>query len=105
MTDQFGGLRPRREHIAISAQAQNWWSCLPSAYRPENLALQFPRVMNEVAACWSDLVRCDHYLRSLLVDLKRPQRQGFPPGVGLELLRLHGLLGKLPANDGAALTC
>lgn len=98
MTDTFGVFRPRSEHVSISAQAQDWWSGLPSAYRPENLALQFPRVLNRVAACWNDLVCCDQYLRSLLVDLKRPHRQGFPPDVGLELMRLHGLRSKLPGN-------
>lgn len=98
MTDKFGVLRPPRVDIAINAQAQDWWFCLPVAHRPENLALQFPRVMNEVAACWSDPVRSDQYLSSLLVDLKRPQRQGFPSDVGLEILRLYGLRGRLPAG-------
>ncbi len=104
MTNKFSAMRPRAAHISISSQAQDWWACLPVAYRPENLALQFPRVMNEIAARWNDASQVDQYLRSLLIDLERPQRQGFPPDVGLELMRVHGLGNKRPVHGAAGPT-
>ena len=91
MTDTFGALRPRLKPESIDDRAQEWWRHLPVTHRPANLASRFPHVLNAMAACWDDRLHCERYLSSLLLEQKRQLRQGFPPEVGKELLRLHSL--------------
>ena len=91
MTDTFGALRRRIEPESINDRAHDWWRQLPATHRPANLASRFPHVMNAMAVCWDDCLHCERYLSSLLVEQKRQLRQGFPPEVGQELMRLHSL--------------
>ena len=100
MTDTFSALRPRHHPELIDDRAKDWWCHLPVPHRPEKLASQFPHVMNAMAACWDDRIRCERYLCSLLIEQKRQPRQGFPPEVGQELLRLHNFYASQADDPG-----
>lgn len=60
---------------------------LPKGVRLTRLAVKYPRIANRIAKDWMrpDLMR--PYLRSLLID-ERGGRQGFPPNIVAELLRI-----------------
>lgn len=68
----------------LLASTFRWLARLPEGVRPMQLARQFPRIANRLAAAWRSPVRCEPYLRSLLVS-DRPNRRGFPAEVALEL--------------------
>ncbi|MBK7898592.1 MAG: hypothetical protein KA603_12080 [Azonexus sp.] len=61
---------------------------------PRLLEQQFPRIAAKVVELWGT-AEFDHYLEGLMVS-DRPDRQGFPPDVAMEIFRLsmvHGALG------------
>jgi hypothetical protein len=60
---------------------------LPSEVKITRLGVKFPRIANRIAADWSRPEVLKPYLRSLLID-ERDGRQGFPPEIVTELLRL-----------------
>lgn len=68
----------------LSAAAFRWLAKLPEGVRPTRLPVQFPRIANRLAALWRSPARCEPYLQSLLI-IDRPDRQGFPAEVALEL--------------------
>ena len=65
-----------------------WIAALPQESRPHELARQFARIANELCATWDDPAECRAYLDTLLID-NRGSRQGFPPAIVGELLRLR----------------
>ncbi|MFY9511083.1 MAG: hypothetical protein WAQ05_08935 [Rubrivivax sp.] len=68
--------------------ARTWLRRLPNGRRPLRLCERFPRLANRVAWCWADEGLVEAVFDDLLVD-RRGGRQGFPPGVVLELRRLR----------------
>jgi hypothetical protein len=68
-----------------------WMMALPRRFRPRLLALQFPHVVNRLAATWGDLVLAAGYFEELMVD-RRGGRIGFPRAATVEILKLHELL-------------
>jgi hypothetical protein len=60
---------------------------LPEGAKLTALALKFPRIANHIAQNWSRPERLKPYFAGLLID-ERGGRQGFPPEVATELLRL-----------------
>jgi hypothetical protein len=64
-----------------------WFESLPPKVRPSALMRQFPRIGNQIAAAWDDLVLFEAYMDSLLTD-KRRGRKGFPGDVITELSAL-----------------
>jgi hypothetical protein len=60
---------------------------LPKDVRLTRLAVKYPRIANRIAKDWlrPDLMK--PYLRGLLID-ERGGRQGFPPNIVAELLRI-----------------
>jgi len=65
-------------------RTKTWFENLPPRVRPSALMRQFPRIANQIAAAWDDLVQFDTYMDSLLTD-KRGGRNGFPSDVIAEL--------------------
>jgi hypothetical protein len=71
--------------------AKRWQEALPATLRPQALIAYYPRIANLLALQWNDPDALAAYLDELLVD-RRGDRQGFPPPVQSELVRLrnHG---------------
>ncbi len=71
----------------MSDQAIQWIAQLPVSVQPRKLR-EIPRILNKLAAVWSDYAVCSKYLESLLID-DRGDRQGFPPAIMGELIALN----------------
>jgi len=61
---------------------------LPSALRPQNLSVQFPRITNALAEVWLEPQQYQAALNKLLCD-GRKGRNGFPDAVRHELAALR----------------
>jgi hypothetical protein len=86
---------PNATDRALTSVALAWLVELPRSVRPEQLSQQYPRVVNAMAARWSDPWARGEYLDDLLHD-KRGGRAGFPPEVTAELKRLETYAQVLP---------
>ena len=77
---------------------RRWADELPDGMKPQALLRCFPRIANRLANARSDPSACRLIFDDLLVD-RRPGRQGFPPDVLQDLLRLraHVLGDGLPS--------
>jgi hypothetical protein len=62
--------------------------------QPTHLIAEYPRIANRLAFAWQDPKAVRDVLDDVLVD-RRGDRQGFPPMVRAELLRIRAL------TDGA----
>lgn len=91
----------RSGHGALDDSLQRltvlWMKSLPEALRPQQCARRHPRVLNHIAALWALPMRCIDYLDELQTD-RRGNRQGFGPGVVLELQRLRARRAALAAT-------
>ncbi len=68
--------------------SDRWLERLPRDTYPGALATHYPRIVNLIALHWDESEACPAYFNEFLVD-RRGARQGFPPGVQRELLRLR----------------
>lgn len=84
---------------ALTGFAIDWLIALPGDVRPKVLCDKFPRLVNQIAACWSERMHAVDALKNLLTD-DRGGRRGFGAEVEVELQRLlqHALD---PAADRA----
>jgi hypothetical protein len=91
-TSPFEWMRRRRvlseSERRISRAATQWMLALPADVRPVELLRRFARIANHLAANWHDPDATRRCLDDLLLD-RRGGRQGFPPAVAAELIRLH----------------
>ena len=71
-----------------------WIASLPPAARPSALATKFARIANNFAMMWDQLTECRFYFDELFTD-RRGGRQGFPPDVLQDLIRLRELHASL----------
>jgi hypothetical protein len=71
---------------------REWMAHLPPKSVPEALALQFPRIVNEIARMWNKPVQCDRYLDGLIFSDREQPRQGFPPKICMEIMSLKNLM-------------
>jgi hypothetical protein len=78
----------RLRDAELSIKARNWLERLPEEVRPRLLCERFPRIVNQLAACWADVGLIDHLLQDLLID-HRGGREGFPPDVVEEVALLY----------------
>lgn len=74
----------RHRDQSLSLRAQRWMGRLPEDSRPQILAERYPRIVNQLAACWRDHGLTEHLLDQLLTDT-RGSRAGFPPVIVTEL--------------------
>jgi hypothetical protein len=74
----------RHRDQALSLRAQRWMARLPEDSRPVQLAERYPRIVNQLAACWRDHGVTEHLLDQLLTDT-RGGRVGFAPVIVTEL--------------------
>lgn len=78
----------RAQDLVLADHVLVWLQHLPQALRPSELCARYPRVANRIALCWSDPALTDYLLDGLMVN-HRGKRNGFPPPVAVELMRLR----------------
>jgi hypothetical protein len=61
-----------------------------SVHYPHELARLYPQILNKIVALW-ELPSIDAYFTDLILDTRDDQRQGFPPKVAEEILRLSAI--------------
>jgi len=71
----------------LSAETVAFLSSLSQSMRPYQLAVRFPRIVNNLARLWQEPGQLDRYLDDLLIDT-RGNRQGFPLRILTELVAL-----------------
>ncbi len=54
---------------------------------PHALEKQFPHMLNRIIELWNS-PELDPYLEQLMLDTRDHQRQGFPPDVATDIMRL-----------------
>ena len=62
---------------ALLSPTHVWLRSLPRSVHPVQLCRHYPRVANQIAACWHDELVVMRFLHELLVD-RRGGRLGFP---------------------------
>jgi hypothetical protein len=78
----------RHRDAELSSKAQRWLGRLPADVRPYALSEKFPRIVNQLAACWADVGLIEHLLECLMLD-QRGGRHGFPPEVADDISLLY----------------
>ena len=81
----------------LSAETVAFLSSLNQTVRPYQLAVRFPRIVNNVARLWQQPGQLDRYLAELLIDT-RGNRQGFPLRILTELITLKEHSGSAPSS-------
>lgn len=87
-------LRKAQPAATLLPKTASWLATLPEHIRPMELVNQFARITNIFAATWHAPVECRRYFGELLID-KRGGRNGFPPEVIADLLRLRNYYATL----------
>ena len=59
-------------------------------YYPHHLEKQFPHILEKIVIMW-DSAEFDTYLNKFMLDKRDHPRQGFPPEIASEILRLSML--------------
>lgn len=72
---------------ALTGRAMAWLGTLPNAVRPRATVERYARIVNALAAAWSDVYARERYFEHLLNDRRRGRR-GFPVDVERELSAL-----------------
>lgn len=78
----------RKQNQVLSAQAVAWAEKLAPRVKLTTLTHRYPRVANLLALCWADVALTTAQLNALMLD-NRGDRDGFPPPVATELMRLR----------------
>ena len=90
---------PQREQdLVLSDQVLGWLQQLPQPVRPSELCARYPRVANRIALCWSDPLLTEQVFDALLLS-QRGKRNGFPPSVATEMMRLRAFHTKHKATN------
>ena len=76
----------------LTAETVAFLSSLNQSVRPYQLAVRFPRIVNNLARLWEQPAKLDRYLDDLLIDT-RGNRQGFPMRILTELVALKEFSG------------
>jgi len=63
-------------------------------YYPHTLEQQYPLIFEKIMIMW-DSAEFDSYLNKFMLDKREHPRQGFPPAVASEILRLSMLHSEL----------
>lgn len=91
-----------QDSIDVAQLRERFLDLLGMEYKayPVQLEQRFPRILANIVALWGtpDL---DRYLSGLIVS-DRPDRQGFPPDVAVELFHLSSLNDSLAGGKKAA---
>ncbi len=82
---------PKEQDRTLVSSTHFWLHTVPSGAHPKRLCHLYPRIANKLAANWHNKKVTEQILDDLLHD-KRGNRQGFPPVITAELLRLREVL-------------
>lgn len=80
--------KPLPTDRALTGEAMDWVMALPPTLRPYSTSEQFPRVVNAIAASWSDIAFSLRVIDHMVHDY-RGGRRGFPIAVQKELNGLY----------------
>jgi hypothetical protein len=80
--------KPLPSDRALTGEALDWIIALPASLRPHATSEQFPRVVNAIAASWSDRPYSLQVIDHMINDY-RGGRRGFPVAVQAELRALY----------------
>ncbi|MEP7063325.1 MAG: hypothetical protein ABI881_13095 [Betaproteobacteria bacterium] len=94
-------LRKANPATMLLPTSRRWLEQLPEELRPNQLARDFPRIVNHLAASWPEPVDFHLYGDRLLVD-RRGNRKGFPVAIREELHRLLNYFESLYPRTGNA---
>ncbi|HSQ81720.1 MAG TPA: hypothetical protein VLU54_11405 [Casimicrobiaceae bacterium] len=72
----------------LLASTRKWVESLPADVYPKVLARRYPRIVNLIAAQWTDRDGCPKLFEDLLGD-RRGGRAGFPPGAYRDIVCLQ----------------
>ncbi|MHB8495660.1 MAG: hypothetical protein ACYDDG_14030 [Casimicrobiaceae bacterium] len=72
----------------LLSSTRKWIESLPDDVHPNALATRYPRIVNLIAAQWTDHGTCPLLFEDLLGD-RRGGRAGFPPDVHRDLVCLQ----------------
>jgi hypothetical protein len=75
----------------ILPATRRWFDSLPASCRPIEMMKTYPRIANRIALAWREPRTAQEVIHDLLID-QRGERQGFPPFVMMELMRLQSFL-------------
>ncbi|HEY2977186.1 MAG TPA: hypothetical protein VGJ35_04400 [Burkholderiaceae bacterium] len=78
----------RHRDAELSSKATRWLARLPTDVQPQALCAQYPRIVNQLAACWADVGLIEHLLEGLMLD-QRGGRHGFPRDVADDIALLY----------------
>jgi hypothetical protein len=79
---------PKASDFQLTGLAIEWLLSFPTQYRPHNLAKQYPRVVNTLAAKWADPAEYSAELQECIFSSRKEKRQGFPAPSLQDLLTL-----------------
>ena len=65
---RYARVPKRQRHTVLSDQTRKWLEHLPEAVRPRELSARFPRIANQLAACWRDDGLIEYLLEDMVVD-------------------------------------
>lgn len=91
----------RQQDLVLTDQVLAWLTQLPQPVRPSELCAQYPRVANRIALCWSDPLLTEQVFDGLLIS-QRGKRNGFPPAVAAEMLRLRAFHARNKGTEKGA---
>jgi hypothetical protein len=91
--DWTGRRKAQPANVVLPA-TRRWMSSIPEDFRPQALAIRFPRIANLIAASWDNPRDCTAYISSLLHD-RRGGRKGFPPEVRQDIHDLRVYYARL----------
>lgn len=69
-----------------------------SVHYPHELARQYPKILSKIVDLWNS-EDVDAYFSDLILDTRGDQRQGFPPAVAEEIIRLSVVNTKYRENQ------
>jgi hypothetical protein len=78
----------RHRDAELSGKALRWLEELPEHVRPLQLSVRYPRLANQLAACWGDVGLVEYLLEDLIID-RRGGRHGLPDEIVDEVALLY----------------
>jgi hypothetical protein len=92
--------RPQKDgDNQLTEFAVDWILHFPPKYRPHNLAKQYPRIVNILAANWTNQAEIGALLQEYIFSSRREERQGFPQASLHDLLMLMDVYNQKNGNS------
>jgi hypothetical protein len=90
----WAGRRKAQPANVVLPATRRWLTTIPVDFRPQALAIRFPRIAKRLAANWDNPGDCTAYISSLLHD-QRGGRKGFPREVQQDIHDLRVYYARL----------